>query len=153
MARTDATARYRQAWQFGSEGKTLPPRLSELADQDPLVDVAADAGRSKVPFDTFLSANGLAGSAPRSSPSSSPVSAPSPRSSSGSGGGFASIGENFGSVLLGLLGGALVLSVFDYGAGGPLLWFKAKFLNDASGAAPHSSTSSAATALPIVGAG
>jgi hypothetical protein len=34
---------------------------------------------------------------------------------------------------------ALALSVVEYGPGGPLLWFKAKFLNEAAGAAAASS--------------
>lgn len=61
-------------------------------------------------------------------------------------GGKLPIGLTAGSGAAGLLFGAiayaLVLSVVDYGPSGPLLWFKAKFLNEPAGAA-SSSTSSA----------
>ena len=62
MARgTDTQARYRNAWQAGSSGRPLPPGLADLADSDPLIDQAYDAGQSQIDFSKFLDANGLAG--------------------------------------------------------------------------------------------
>lgn len=144
MARTapDANARYREAYKYGSRGRPLPAPLSDLADQDPLVDVASDAGASRVPFEDFLRDNGLLPAQPPT-PSKAPAA---PKGGSSSGGSkFASVGENLGAILLGLLAGALVLSVFDYGPKGPLYWFEAKYLNDSIAPSGSSSSSSSST--------
>jgi hypothetical protein len=57
-------------------------------------------------------------------------------------GGQLPIGITAGSGAAGLFFGAiayaLILSVVDYGPSGPLLWIKAKFLNQAAGSAPVS---------------
>ncbi len=53
-------------------------------------------------------------------------------------------------VVLGMVFYALVLSVIDYGPTGPLLWFKAKFLNEAVGGSGSSSTD---TTLPATAQG
>lgn len=55
-------------------------------------------------------------------------------------------GAGAAGLFFGAIAYALVLSVVDYGPSGPLLWFKAKFLNQAAGAAPSSSSSSSSSA-------
>jgi len=139
---TDPQARYRNAWQAGNTGRNLSPGLAGLADADPLIDQAHDAGRQNASFDDFLSAHGLV-------PPTPAPSRPKPASSSsgGFGGKVASAGENLGLVLCGLLVGALVLSVFDYGPKGPYYWFCAKYLNDAE-AQPSSGAKSTSTTAP-----
>ncbi len=61
-------------------------------------------------------------------------------------GGKLPIGLTAGAGAAGLFFGAityaLLLSVVDYGPSGPLLWFKAKFLNEAAGAPGSSGSSS-----------
>lgn len=62
--------RYRQAYNAGSTGKGLPEGLSSLADSDPMIDSAHDAGRSGTAFEDWQSANMQPppeGNAPRSS--------------------------------------------------------------------------------------
>lgn len=53
-------------------------------------------------------------------------------------------GQGLAGLFFGAIGYALVLSIVEYGPGGPLLWFKAKFLNQAAGAASSSTTSAPA---------
>lgn len=50
-------------------------------------------------------------------------------------------GDGLGGLFIGAVVYALVLSVVDFGAAGPGMWFKAKFLNQVSG--PGASTSAA----------
>lgn len=148
MAATDPNARYRTAWKHGHAGRALPEGLSSLADSDPLVDQAHDAGRDNVSFDDFLAAHGRTSSpapAPRRPPAAPRRAAPATPSL---GTGARSAANTVGSALLGLVAAALVLSVIDYGASGPLLWFKAKFLNEAAPAAASSSSTSTANASP-----
>ncbi len=143
----DPSARYRSAHLAGSEGRDLSPSSRSLADEDPLIDQAHDAGRAQVPFADFLAQHPELSPAPPAAPSSpAPSSSPStsgPRrlvqgtAAKLSGGRT----ESLGAVLLGILLATLALSVLDYGPKGPLLWFEAKFLNDAV-AAPGSSSSS-----------
>lgn len=125
--KADPHARYRQAHQYGHEGRKLPPRLSQLADQDQLVDVAYDTGSSGNSFEDFLASNKLTPPAPP---------APKPRE-------LGHVAHSASSVLLGMLAAALVLSVIDYGALGPLYWFKAKFLNEPAPSPAAAAASSA----------
>jgi hypothetical protein len=58
--------------------------------------------------------------------------------------------EGLGGLFIGAVFYALVLSVVDYGAAGPGLWFKAKFLNQAApapGATKSSATAPTSTAV------
>lgn len=140
MARTDPQARYRNAWQAGSSGRPLPPRLADLADSDPNIDQAYDAGQNQVSFQKFLDAVGLSAPKPgRGAPFSTGLSAGQQSAQTARSGRQTAAGRvagsaagNLGSVLLGFVAAALFLSVLDYGAKGPLYWFEAKFLNDAA---------------------
>jgi hypothetical protein len=58
------------------------------------------------------------------------------------------IAHDGAGVILGMVVYALILSVVQYGPTGPVLWFKAKFLNQAAGAPGSSSSSSSATTTP-----
>lgn len=134
-------SRYRNAYEAGANGRDLSPGLAALADQDPLIDQAHDAGREGADFDEWHARN----AAPRPAPG-----APSPPSSRRRGlsrpsrpslrrpfGGItrgASPGHSIAGVFLGAVAYALILSVVDYGAKGPKYWFDAKFLNR-----PHAS--------------
>ena len=132
----DPIARYRKAWSAGNRGQNLPEGLGSLADKDALIDSAHDAGRENVPFGEWASANGLGAPASpsTSAPSSpAPTSAAAPMRARGGEGGVA-------PVFLGMLMAAMVLSIIDYGPTGPLLWFKAKFLNQPAGAPSTAST-------------
>lgn len=139
MAQPTPPTPYRAAWRRGAEGKGLTPAQGELADADPLVDQANDAGRSGVAFEDFLREHGLtpAPAAARAGRqgSDSLLSRGVERATGGRTG-------SLGSVLLGFVLAALALSVIQEGPKGPLLWFKAKFLNDASGSAKNVSPSS-----------
>jgi hypothetical protein len=91
----------------------MPSGLADLADNDPKIDAAYDHGQGGGDFDEFAKEHKLSASSTRSTVSSAAGSA----------------SHTGGSILLGLLAVAMVLSVVDYGPTGPLLWFKAKFLN------------------------
>lgn len=181
--------RYRQAYNAGTEGRGLSEGLASLADKDPLIDSAHDAGRAGTPFADWQKANGQ-GPAFKPKAADVPPDTPQPppstssgrkggkgqrgtrgyrgRSTSGSGnlgirrtarnasvvnptGGALPVGLTAGAGAAGLFFGAiayaLVLSVVDYGPTGPVLWFKAKFLNVPAG---QSSTASTANAKPAV---
>jgi hypothetical protein len=156
------TTRYRQAYNAGSTGKPLPEGLASMADTDPHIDAAHDAGRNGADYDEFLSSRGLGTkkSAPASRPPTKPSgrtsskrSRPSPRiPSPGTPSLKRPLGKNVavgaGTGLAGLMLGAVVyavlLSVVEYGSKGPGMWFEAKFLNKA----PSSSTSSGAAPNP-----
>jgi hypothetical protein len=136
---------YQRAHSAGVSGRSLPPGIAAQADTDPNIDAAHDAGRNGVPWDQF--AQTLPGG-----PGQTPVSpGPSPKKKSGgirrtgrttaptvlnptgnrlpigTGASFSIAGVFFGAIAY-----ALALSVADYGPTGPLLWFKAKFLNEAA---------------------
>lgn len=134
------TTRYRTAYNAGSRGSALPEGLSSQADADPLIDSAHDAGRQNVPYDQWHSSN-VAKPAPTPGPSKAPRSkSSSPRRTTSPSfvdptGGRLPIsfdGEGVAGVFFGAIFYALVLSVIEYGAAGPGLWFKAKFLNQAA---------------------
>jgi hypothetical protein len=118
-----------------------------MADTDPHIDAAHDAGRSGADYDEFLTSRGLGTRKPPASRSGSgggsrrpPRSRPSPRiPSPGAPSLKRPLGKNVavgaGTGLAGLfLGGivyAVLLSVVEYGSAGPGMWFKAKFMNQA----------------------
>jgi len=54
------TARYSTAYKAGARGATMPKGLGELADTDPKIDAAYDAGQAGTPYEEFLQENGLA---------------------------------------------------------------------------------------------
>jgi hypothetical protein len=145
----DPASRYRSAHLAGSEGRQLSPSSRGLADADPLIDQAHDAGRNQAPFGDFLAQHPELTPAPApaapSAPAPSAPSAPRPLQAAASklSGGRT---ESLGAVLLGVLLATLALSVLDYGAKGPLYWFEAKFLNDAV-AGPSASSSKTPTAV------
>jgi hypothetical protein len=142
MARaTDSTNRYRRAWQAGRDGHSMPNGLGDLADNDPKIDAAYQHGQGGNDFESFSSENGL--DAP-----SSP--APKRRSSLGTAVDnhtpslHVSPAADAATVIISLFVVAMVLSIVDYGPTGPLLWFKAKFLNEPAtkpGAAPATAPS------------
>ncbi len=85
------TARYSSAWKAGARGAKLPAGLAELADDDPNIDLAFDAGQAGTPYAQFLAENGLGGAPsgrdqgapPDEAPAGGPRSSrPSPRRSS-----------------------------------------------------------------------
>ncbi|HEX3948076.1 MAG TPA: hypothetical protein VHW47_10235 [Acidimicrobiales bacterium] len=149
------TTRYRTAYNAGSTGRPLPEGLASMADQDALIDQAHDAGRQGTDYDEWHAANVKPAAGPRGKPgrpgrsgrpgrrggggSSSPRS---PRRPSGPGpslarpfaGGFRQLAtaEGAAGAFMGAVTFALLLSVAQYGAKGPGLWFKAKFLNQAA---------------------
>jgi hypothetical protein len=140
MARSvDPTNRYRKAWQAGRDGRALPQGLADLADSDPKIDAAFDAGQGGTSWEEF---NG-----PAPSPAERTPPAPSP---SGPSVGLHVAGASVGSVLLGLLAAAIVLSVVDYGPKGPLIWFRSKFLNQPPGA-KRAAVASYTTVAPAAG--
>ena len=146
------TTRYRDAHTAGSRGRNLPDGLASMADADPLIDEAHDAGRNGVPFDQFASERGLAtppGRAPRGSSGPKGSRGARGRSSSRSvtrsprvprptptqplaplSAGPRNLGASAAGLLVGAVFYALVLSVVEYGPSGPMLWFRAKFLNE-----------------------
>lgn len=56
--------------------------------------------------------------------------------------------ETGASVVVGLVAYALVLSVVNYGAKGPLLWVKAKFLNETATSAKTTAATGTGTKVP-----
>lgn len=172
-------SRYREAYNAGNTGKALPAGLASLADTDPLIDQAHDAGRNGVPFDQWRS-----GSVPAPTPATTTAGGSrgsrgargarggrsarsAPRRSSGSGGrrpapsiprptfgqplGGLTTGQGIAGVFFGLVVYAVGLSVVEYGVAGPGLWFKAKFLNQAAGSSPSSTSSPATGVSPSTG--
>jgi hypothetical protein len=141
------TTRYRKAHTAGATGAAMPEGLASMADKDPNIDAAHDAGRNGVPFDAFAAEHLTT---PKSAPSSStdsPSPSPSPRRSLPSPGrpslrrplgANVALGSGRGTGLAGVFLGAIVyavvLSVVDYGAKGPGMWFRAKFMNKAGAA-------------------
>jgi hypothetical protein len=155
VASRSSHARYRQAHLAGSEGRDLSASSRALADEDPLIDQAHDAGRAGTSFADFSKAHNLdeapsltgpptPSSSSGASSSSSPLARPFQATAAKLSGGRT---ESLGSVLLGFVVAALVLSVIDYGPKGPLYWFQAKFLNEAQ-AGPASSSSSSKAVPP-----
>jgi hypothetical protein len=57
-------------------------------------------------------------------------------------------GGTVSGLILGAIAYALVLSLVDYGAEGPLLWFKAKFLNEAANGPKSSTPTTTPTTTP-----
>lgn len=99
----------------------MPSGLSELADSDPKIDAAYDAGANGHGFDDFLGDHGLRSTTP------------STQADTGKSGGRGhQVVATAGSVIMGLIATGVALSIVDYGPSGPLMWFKAKFLNDVS---------------------
>lgn len=132
-------AQYEAAWRAGAAKKDLPPHLAAMADADPLIDQAHDAGRNGADFDEWHAANrpapAPAPSTGRRAPARSPrrpvhLSRPSLRRPLGGATGGGGPVRSTAGVLLGFIAYALALSVVDYGVKGPLYWFKAKFLNE-----------------------
>lgn len=142
-------SRYRNAYEAGANGRDLPEGLSSLADEDPLIDQAHDAGRGGVDFDEWHRTNVEGQARPTSEPAPAPAPRRAPAKARGRRGlsrpqrpslrrplgGItrgADVPHTAGGVFLGAVIYALVLSVIEYGTKGPLLWFKAKFLNEAA---------------------
>lgn len=137
MAGGSTRSPYARAHTAGFSGRPLPPGLAAQADTDPMIDAAHDAGRNGVDYDQFASANGLGAPSPRAPkkrtsgirrtgrPTTPTVLNPTGgRLPIGTGATTSVAGAFFGAIFY-----ALALSVADYGPTGPLLWFKAKFLN------------------------
>jgi len=61
------------------------------------------------------------------------------------------VAHSASGLLLGAVAYALILSVVNYGPTGPLLWFRAKFLNIAAGSSSSSSAPTPDTAVPPKG--
>lgn len=129
--RPAADTRYRTAYQAGARGAQMPEGLAAEATRDPALDHMHDAGRRGADYTASLREHAPHAVTRRPPPSSptprnpSPPARPSrwlsrPTSSTEAGAG----------VLLGMVVYALALSVVKYGANGPVLWFKAKFLNE-----------------------
>lgn len=131
--------RYRTAHAAGARGAELPAGLASRADSDPMIDAAHDAGRNGIEYDQFATANGIGSPAPTIAPKQRKSSGirrtgrPTPPTVLNPTGGRLPIGTGATSSIAGAFFGAifyaLALSVADYGPTGPLLWFKAKFLN------------------------
>jgi hypothetical protein len=137
------TTRYRKAHTAGATGAKLPEGLASMADSDPKIDLAHDAGRNGTSFDDFASEHLT--EKPKGEPKTRPPSPKSTRRSVptpgrpslrrplganvpvGSGPGIGLAG-----VFLGAIAYALILSVVDYGTAGPGMWLKAKFINEGS---------------------
>jgi hypothetical protein len=146
-----ASARYRRAYQSGTAGHQLPTGLADMADDDPKIDSAYQAGQGNdQSFEQWLDENpGAKGTPSRSGSKGRSRSGPGRRrKSSGrsdAAKGFArspggaitapatqivgSSTEEGAGFILGMVVYALVLSVVDYGIGGPAMWFNAKFRN------------------------
>lgn len=166
----DPNTRYRQAFAAGRNGRQLPAGLADLADGDPKIDSAYDAGQGGGDFATWQTENGApspaqsggsggarragvhkgrgSSSSRRSRPSPVAAAVPARYSGGGVSGGATQAGGDAAGVVLGLVGAAMLLSLIDYGPKGPLLWLKAKFLNQAAGAPGSGST----TVVPPAGA-
>lgn len=135
---------HQRAHTAGASGRSMPPGIAAQADQDPLIDAAHDAGRNGVAYDDFASSNGLkakksaprAPRAPRGPRSTSrPARVPRPTPAQPFApftAGQHGVAGTAAGILVGAVFYALVLSVIDYGASGPKLWFAAKFLNEAA---------------------
>jgi hypothetical protein len=171
-------SRYRAAYNAGATGRALPEGLASLADDDPRIDSAHDAGRNGVAFKDWQLSPGAVGSAPEPAPGDTPGGPPAPssqgprkpgarapgrakpkpgRAGSGRKGSPRRIANRLATpapnlapgvsfsggpsgLFIGAIVYALVLSVAQYGAAGPGLWFKAKFLNEPAAAKTSSVT-------------
>lgn len=129
----------RQAHRAGATGNSLTPRLASMAETDPSIDAAHDAGRNGTDFDEWHSSyrpperhQPRAPRRPEPEPSSAPESAPSRSGTSGGGFKVSDVADDASGLLLGAIAYALVLSLITQGAKGPAMWFKAKFLNETS---------------------
>lgn len=144
MAGGTSRSPYARAHSAGVSGRPLPPGIAARADTDPKIDLAHDAGRNGVAYDDFAAQQGIGGSpGPRAPKASKPRQSgirrsgrpTSPTVLNPTGGrlpiGLGAVPSPAG-VFAGAIFYALVLSVVDYGPTGPLLWFKAKFLNQAA---------------------
>jgi hypothetical protein len=143
MAGGTARNPYARAHTAGFSGRPLPPGLAAQAETDPMIDAAHDAGRNGVPFSQFQSENLPPGPSPapakkkasgirRSGRTTAPtvLNPTGGRLPIGTGARFSPAGVFFGAISY-----ALILSVAEFGPTGPLLWFKAKFLNEPAPAA------------------
>lgn len=158
MARRAAPdADHRAAYLAGRGGRTMPPGVAEKANTNPALDKMHDAGRTGADYDDALGEHApdvAAAAAQHRAQSPGPRS---PRRTRGSGGAGPGPSKSFGQlmqgtpaeagagVLLGMVAYALVLSVVNYGASGPALWFKAKFLNETGPSAKTRSSTSSTT--------
>ena len=155
------SARYRRAYRAGASGAKLPEGLASMADQDPKIDAAHDAGRNGASYDEFArehlgedgaTGGGGGGPRPRRRPTRSP-GLPTPTRPLGRNvpvgvGGGASVA----GVFLGAIVYALILSVVDYGSKGPGMWFKAKFENEVTTSSGSAASGTTVTpAAPING--
>lgn len=132
-------ARYREAHRHGSQGHQLPRGLADLADNDPAIDEAYQAGQLGEPFETF-SGTGSGGAPASPAPARGPRPSTRPRTGTGRSktnvlrsparATRSFVTGSVSGVILGAIGYALLLSVVDYGTSGPLYWFQAKFLNE-----------------------
>lgn len=149
-------ADYRAAYTAGRMGRAMPEGLASRATGDPALDAMHDAGRNGADYDESLHTHAPHAAGERTpAPASGaldggrpaqPRSPRTPRSGSqgrpgtrigGGNGSFLGVprrSQDTGSgILLGFLGYALVLSLVDHGPRGPLLWIRAKFLNQTAG--------------------
>jgi hypothetical protein len=118
----------------------MPPGVAAAAESDPTLDAAHDAGRSGVPYEQFASDNNIDGPRPpapraRRGPDrvrrSGRARSSKPTLADPTGGRLPITfdGEGLAGFFFGAVFYALGFSVIEYGPSGPLLWLKAKFLN------------------------
>jgi hypothetical protein len=139
------SARYRRAYQAGTAGHQLPSGLGDMADDDPKIDSAYQAGQGNdQSFEQWLDENPDAKGTPsRSGSKGRRRAGPGRRSDAAKGFARSPAGalsgpatqivgsstEEGAGFILGMVVYALVLSVVDYGIGGPAMWFNAKLRN------------------------